>query len=302
MARTKQVFSTDEVYHLWANQTQNSARNPGGNVSFDGVLAKSYSAIIGVIAKNAAGETAYLYGTRSYSVTTAKHQAMILRAIPRGAVSFAVYETGPQGWGTYNPNPVKLLEGILAELPALAAAAKNARSNKDYKTAQYINRVDDAVKFAGFFGLPVPVIIGIEEQAEAVKNARAIVLKQEREDAARADKKAREHLADWLVGGPAWGLQGLKMAYMRLASDGETLETTHGARVPAEHVKKGAKLVQMLVNRAIETKHSVIPTRDLRFGYYKLTSISAAGIVTVGCHQFDAGEITRVAGLLGEAA
>lgn len=306
MAREKKVFSTDEVYHLWAHETQEEARNSTGNVSFHGANAKSYATVIATIAKNDKGQTAYLYATRSYSNTTCKHQGLIRRSIPRNATSFGLSEVAGKGsWYSAIYTPAEMLASILSELPGLASAAKNARSNKDWKTAQYIDRVEEIKKFCAFFSLDVPELPTLEHQAEAVKNARKLELARDKERARLADDAAREKLALWLDGGEVYhgGFYGLSSAFMRLSpADPDTLETTQGATVPAAHVKRGAKLVLSLVARAIATGQPVIPTRDLHFGHYRLDGISATGIVTVGCHKFEASEITRVAALLGEAA
>lgn len=40
--RSKQVFRTNEVPHLWAHRTQNSARNAQGNLYFEDGIIYSY--------------------------------------------------------------------------------------------------------------------------------------------------------------------------------------------------------------------------------------------------------------------
>ena len=301
----KKVFPTGEVYHLWAHETQEEARNPTGTVSFAHANAKSYSTIIATIAVNEKGEKAFLYSTRTFSSTTNGHQSALRQAIPRNSTSFAVDDVRGS-WATNGiASPVEMLASILEELPGLAAAAARARENKGWKTAQYIDRVACVKKFCAFFSLPVPELPSIEAQAETVKNARKEELARQKEQGIRENAKAEEKLADWLSGGAAYGngFYGLSYARMRVSpTDPEMIETTMGASVPAAHVKRVAKLVLLLVARALETKQPVIPTRDLHFGHYRLDGISAAGIVSVGCHRFAASEITRVAALLGEGA
>lgn len=71
--RIKKVFgSSDQVLHLWANQSQDSARS--SNVFFEGDTVYSYGRHykLGQIVKYK-GKTVALINTTGYSVTTAKH-------------------------------------------------------------------------------------------------------------------------------------------------------------------------------------------------------------------------------------
>lgn len=66
----KQVFNTNEVAHIWAAQSQDKGRNPGGNFYFEGATMFSYGGHfpIATIEGNDV-----LFTLRSYSNTTAKH-------------------------------------------------------------------------------------------------------------------------------------------------------------------------------------------------------------------------------------
>lgn len=99
MARQRYVYPTDEIPHLWANQTQDSARNPQGNLFFEGDTIYSYGKHF-VIAKLVEwkGERLCLLSEREYSSTTSRHQRQVESAVPHGVRKVRVDEPG-RFWG-----------------------------------------------------------------------------------------------------------------------------------------------------------------------------------------------------------
>lgn len=74
----KHVFSDgSQVAHLWAHQSQQNARNSGGNFYFDGETIYSYGGHF-PIARVYNGKV--LFTLRTYSNTTAKHIRMVSHA------------------------------------------------------------------------------------------------------------------------------------------------------------------------------------------------------------------------------
>ena len=92
MAREKQVFKTNEIAHLWAHRTQDSARNAQGNFYFDGDTIYSYGSHFPIArhVENKRKEHAVLITTRTYSVTTSGHVSDVKRAIPASVPVFNV--------------------------------------------------------------------------------------------------------------------------------------------------------------------------------------------------------------------
>ncbi len=81
----RHVYPTSEVPHLWANQTQQDARNPQGNLFFEGATIYSYRrswplATIYRKGKGKARRTLVLTNSDTYSVTTSGHQSDVNRA------------------------------------------------------------------------------------------------------------------------------------------------------------------------------------------------------------------------------
>ena len=79
--RIRYVHPVDMIAHLWANRSQDSARNAGGNFYFDGDTIYSYGSHF-PIARHVETKRgrAVLFTTRDYSVTTSGHKWAVLRA------------------------------------------------------------------------------------------------------------------------------------------------------------------------------------------------------------------------------
>lgn len=77
------VVNSREVAHLWAHQLQEHARTSNGSVSFQGKVIYSYGHHfpIAMFVRDAQGQEAILFTTRTYSKTTAKHIGYVRMAI-----------------------------------------------------------------------------------------------------------------------------------------------------------------------------------------------------------------------------
>jgi hypothetical protein len=93
MARTREVYPTERIAHLWAHQTQATARNPGGNFYFRDSLIfscrDSFPIAAHVTGKRKA-DKAILFTTKGYSVTASKHIGFVSKAIPPSVPVFHV--------------------------------------------------------------------------------------------------------------------------------------------------------------------------------------------------------------------
>lgn len=83
MSRIRQVWPREQVAHLWANASQDSARDPSGNMYFTGPALYSYGShfCIGYRLERADGSPLFLLNADSYSATTSKMQWIAHRAI-----------------------------------------------------------------------------------------------------------------------------------------------------------------------------------------------------------------------------
>lgn len=157
----RQVVNKEMVAHLWAHQTQNHARNSGGNFYFDGGDIYSYGSHFrcGSVVENKNGQKAYLITTRGYSNTTAKHMGMVIGAIPFDSTKF------------YTPRLIRLKKSsmrmcrydhqeaiffIIDQLKFIDECIKNQQKSR---TVDYSEQVGDALLNIGrwikFWGLDV---------------------------------------------------------------------------------------------------------------------------------------------------
>ncbi len=159
MSRTRQVWPREQVAHLWANASQDSARDPSGNMFFTGPALYSYGHhfCIGYRLERADGSPLFLLNADSYSATTSKMQYIARRAIYGDTVHVAGLRSDSfygQAW-----------RGALATAAVAQAGAL-------YSQAGAVTRVSR--KRDGL----------MSEAAERVEAARALV------DVIRADKSA----------------------------------------------------------------------------------------------------------------
>ena len=157
--RQKQVFDTDELPHLWAHRTQDSARNAQGNLYFaDGVIY-SYGDRFPIAAHvvNKRGQAAILFTTRTYSVTTSRHTRAVRRAIPSGTVRFDVALTSsmlPLRDGALDS--ATIIQAYRDEIRERIGNASAARMGK--KIQEHLEsarrELAELLRFVEFFGLP----------------------------------------------------------------------------------------------------------------------------------------------------
>jgi hypothetical protein len=81
MARQKQVFPRDTLAHLWAHQSQDSARDSSGSMYFTGPTLYSYGShfVIGHWLEDGR----LLWNDGTYGNTTSKHQSIGRQSVPR---------------------------------------------------------------------------------------------------------------------------------------------------------------------------------------------------------------------------
>ena len=129
------VVDAPMVAHLWAHQSQDSARN-GRNFYFEGKDIYSYGSHFrcASVEANQQGQKAYLVTTRTYSNTTCKHMGMVRKAIPYGELIF------------YTPRSVSLHNDRLSEYSYYESAyyiVDQVEKISDYINAQQKSRTQN---------------------------------------------------------------------------------------------------------------------------------------------------------------
>lgn len=266
--RQKQVFDTDELPHLWAHRTQDSARNAQGNLYFaDGVIY-SYGDRFPIAAHvvNKRGQAAILFTTRTYSVTTSRHTRAVRRAIPSGTVRFDVALTSsmlPLRDGALDS--ATIIQAYRDEIRERIGNASAARMGK--KIQEHLEsarrELAELLRFVEFFGLPqmserariesrkLPHIPATVEEAKELGKAE----KQEKAKFYREQHAAEyaERIEQWMLAHPDYATRwdGTNENAESLAS--EFRDAKNKRQVEAQRARLVAELAEWMAEHGEES-------------------------------------------------
>jgi len=289
--RTRYVHPADMVAHLWAHKSQDSARVSGrGNFYFQGDTIYSYGSHFPVARHvTRKGNSAVLLTTRTYSATTAGHISMVAGACRHLTVFHVVDVTGSdfhKGFAEYR-----------AQYMALVGKYANARQRKPEHLAALRDLVEEANRYAEFFGLRARLTLP-DDLTAMIAECQAIE-KRERQRKQREEHKrereARERLQKWVDGQIDYCPNGYGEP-IRLRIKGDELQTSRGARVPVAHAVKAFRVIKRLRDKGQAYERN---GHTIHLGHFALDAIDTAGNVRAGCHEVAWEEIARVATLAG---
>ena len=286
--RTRTVHPADMVAHLWAHKSQDFARNPGHNIYFHGDTIYSYGSHFPIArhVENKRGR-AVLFTTHSYSATTAGHKCMVAGAC-RHLTVFRVADVN-------NTEPRKQFATYRAEYMGLVGKYAKARQRKPDILADLRGLVEEANRYAEFFGLRARLTLpddltGMIAECQAIEKREKS--RKQREEAKQA-REALERVQKWVDGEsdycPSYGP-------IRLRVKGDELQTTRGARVPLAHAVKAFRVLKRLHDKGQAYQRN---GHTIHLGHFALDSLDVAGNVRAGCHEVAWEEIARVATLAG---
>lgn len=285
----KTLVNSSEIAHLWAHQTQLSARS-AASVSFDGPNFYSYSTIIGSIVTGKDGSKAFLLGNGSYSVTTSKHQSWMREA------AFG-REFNVPGVSSRNSNqfsdPSRIMSDWTTEVAYKLSNASKAREPKKTRLIlEATQLVDEMREFAEFMGLkkvkypPLPhsvaelsAMMAKEERRKAVASKKAETQRKQQEEKARLEALPKAEA--WMRGEDIdpYHFSRYTPTLLRVV-DGE-IETSMGAVFPITHAKRGLALVDMARTLGKEWQRN---GHTCHIGHYQIDRITPDGTVYAGCH------------------
>lgn len=322
--RQKQVFSTGEIPHLWAHRVQESARNPQGNLYFDGDTIYSYGSHfpIAVHVANKRGNRAVLFTTRGYSATTGQHKHVVRGAIPKDLKVFEVpvVRSGWHGSHVYADSDSELhrvnLKAYVSELTEAIAKATKARTlwSKRWKTREARRVRQQCIAYVRFFRLKLPslpkVPVLTATQVRKLKARESFLASDEHKAVLVIERARREMLADfaqrraaagaiaeWRSGNPYVRLPHGIPVMLRIR--GNEVETSMGARVPLSHAKRALRFVREVIARGTEYQRN---GHSLHVGHYVIDRIESNGTLHAGCHHIAFGEIEAIAPRLESVA
>lgn len=299
----KTVVTNREIPHLWAHQSQPSARNGKGSFYFNGATIYSYrdSWPLASWIANERGDRAVVWNPSSYGNTTAHHLSMVRRSIPNGVLEFALPGLGHYvRYGEFRPDHYNAVEQYRQRLSGDIASAARARSHKEWKLQKAVDTAQEANAYLDFFGLSdhrfeIPSDWGdIREQlAKAAAEKAAETRKRE----AELKREYEREIAAWLNGHLGASVPwGLKDAYLRIdPRDTMQVETSKGARFPLDHAVHVAKLLRRLYASGVEYRRN---GHTIHLGHYALDRVDLKGNIHAGCHHITRAEADRFIALL----
>lgn len=266
----------------------------------------------------------YLVSSERWTVTTAKHQSEVRRAIPEGSKVFLV----PHMLQSDNAEHLSELSHkenlihLLGQFHENADKAYRARVPCRWLADLAISAYESALDYRKVFKVK-GVTFPKAKYEKLLADRPALEAKTRANDEAKEEKRRIEHerylkelaeylnatpgerpaiahraLSAWFDGGPLprWQvMQNFRYQYMRVK--GDNIETTHHAIVPVDHAKRALRLCLQFVKAGV----GYTPGQDIRLGAYRLLGIAPDGVTTVGCHRFEKAEVLRIAEALGVA-
>lgn len=288
----RRVVSSKEVYHLWAHQTQDEARNSSHSVSFTGACAYSYRATIAKRVELPGRAGVVLFSSHKWSVTTAKHQRMCRASIPEGWQVFTVPSIGHSDDAANDLTNLKYYAQQVAEYQG---KAKRARTYGPRYAERALELQQEANAYCRYFGIAdafdadtLRVAVEAHEvertrlEAEALESQRVAreALRVEYADAARG----------WINSEPSarlpWNYPDVLLRVDTFGGEVPSVwqvETSMGARVPLPDAEALYRKI----------KAGALAKGDSAGGY--TVSRVEAQAVQIGCHYIALTEIERFA-------
>jgi hypothetical protein len=292
------VHNSQMVFHLWANQSQPTARNGSGSVFFEGDTIYSYGRHFPVarIVQRRGERTAVLFNSSSYSVTTSAHQSHARQAARHLKPSFTVPELsrGSKNDALDNTVHTANLEHYKKQIDAAALRVRRARVNQDWLANELQGYVSEANGYAKFFGLRKRFTVPSDESVQkAIAKAKADATLARAETLKRnaaALAAAQQAIGEWQAGANVRIPWEVSDTFLRVKDD--LMQTSRGAEVPLAHALR----LLPLIRSGKAYKHN---GHSEHVGHFQVDEVDKQGNVRVGCHFIKREEIERIAALLG---
>jgi hypothetical protein len=294
----KTVFPTDQISHLWAQQTLPRGKNSQGNFYFEGPTIFSYGSHFPIATfTTVRGKRVVLLTTRTERVTT-MGQINDVRNALRG-LDVPVFNVADFGLDAeaVQSNMVEYKDRVTET----AHKALRARTNGDMLRKDTVKLHAEAMAYADLmkarkalrFECPTfdQAWIDSVKAADAARRKRDAVLIKARNAKIAAERAAA--IAEWRSGeSDATSL--IMSVDTMLRVHGDVVQTSRGASVPVEDAKRAIRFVTIRRGKEWHRNGEQCPV-----GHFQLDSIDTEGNVWAGCHFIKWPEIVHLAGLLG---
>lgn len=280
----KRVVDKETVAHLWANQHQDEARTPTGNLYFNGKNIYSYGShfLIAKHVENERGERAVLITKRTYSVTTTQ-QVHIVRAACSHKTQIFV------------PDPDlgrdELFNRWFSEIKSLADKLSKARKPEKY-IYEIRGIVGEAERYADFFGYQLPEYLveageiqNREEYTSVLSKEAAFRREQQEKQRIEKIKQQVKQLKDWrkFKAGRIYTADGFD--YLRFNTKAGRVETSQRVEIPEPVAKRFYAFVLDTI-----AKGGCSDCNMKLMDMYEVIDINKE-YIRVGCHKISLKEI-----------
>lgn len=305
----RQTFQTNEVAHIWANQTQQNGKNSGGNFYFNGATIYSYGSHFPIATIDGNN---VLFTKCTYSNTTAKHISKVWQAISHKTVikCYSVPTNFFFATGEHESN----LNKWKRDIKALFGELGNKKIRDTQSRVNSINSlISELNTYCQFFKLPIKdselkSLLKIAKQPDFLDKAR------EAKDKANAanERKMKQAVKAYEVYLNLWrkfDSEGIKdmpvkqkelvnlysnqqnaFTRLRYNTDENRVETSKGIQIPVEIAKRA----YIQLNGCMEGICKDISVPVL---HYIITETTKDTIVA-GCHTIPKADINYIANLL----
>lgn len=294
--------NSDEVFHYWANKIQSEGR--AGNVFFRDSKVYSYGAHFCIARHLPIGAVAMT--TRSHSSSTSRHVSDARSAARHLHI---VYCNDPSDSAHQNMAHARneIRDALAdAEKPRIRQTTRDAHKGRALRIAEQAN--------AYLAALPADERGALEPiDTSALESVRAALIASEEAAQRIREEQQRQRVGDLLESLAKWrtgeviqrtGLYAIPCA-LRLAyreqymgeAGYQTIQTSHGAEIPASHARRLWPVIQRA--RESGTEWNSPPQKSLSVGVYTLRTIRADGSIVVGCHDIPYAEIALMAVAMG---
>lgn len=314
----KQVFNTNEVAHIWAQQSQDAGRNSGGNFYFEGATIYSYGGHfpIATIEGNNV-----LFTLRGYSNTTAKHIGKARGAVSHKNVIYCYdvpvkYQSdkkplNKQSFTGTHENNFNQWKDNIKRLFAELGNKKNR--NTEGRIREINTNVSELSAYASYFGLKIKdselkSLLSIVSAPDFVDQAREAKVKQDAANEKRlkqAEKAHNNYIDLWRK----YDTEGIKnmpdkvkalinyytnnqqsFTRLRLNKAENRLETSKGVQIPADIAKRAYKALNGCMEGSCN--NLAIPVLS-----YTITE-TGKDYIKAGCHTIPKDDVRYIAELL----
>jgi len=269
----KVLRNTDEVIHVFAQQTQSEGRNQSGSIFFynNKIYSYGYHYLLGEFID----KDTILINDKGFSVTTQKH-INLLASATRQYRKFYTTQSD--------------LNLVYSEIKYTLSKIPKARTNK----AIYLNRILRLFKSLNEYLIYTKTktkVSKLKEYREIRKIVQRLetnkdqilleVAKMQKAKEKRQLEKNKENIKLWRNYEKHY-LHGLKNSFLRLSKDCTNVETSGGVKI---EVKK-AKVLYKLIEAGKDIK-------GFKLDYYTVIGIKD-NILKIGCHNIPLQEVNTI--------